>query len=360
MADSRQKLIILTGGGTAGHVTPNLALIPGLTEQGYEVRYIGSKQGIERQLIEAEGITYYPISSGKVRRYFDLKNFTDIFRVIAGIFQARRVLRKARPDVIFSKGGFVAVPVVIAAKMLRIPCVCHESDYTPGLANKISAKFAPKVLTSFEATLKHLPQGKGVYVGSPVRRAVLDGNAAAGRQFLGFDGSKPILLVLGGSQGSQRLNKAVRDALPMLLETFDVVHGCGKGNLDAALDNQAGYRQYEYINKELPDVLHAANIAISRSGANSIFEYLSIGLPALLVPLEAGSRGDQVLNAEEFTAKGYSDMLRESDINEPADLYNAVMRLYSNRPKHIEAMHKFGSKDTIHAILDIINSCVKA
>ena len=359
MDNKRSKLIVLTGGGTAGHVTPNLALVPTLKAQGYEVKYIGSKAGIERNLIEVQGIPYYPISSGKVRRYFDLKNFTDIFRVVAGIFQSIGLLRKLKPNVIFSKGGFVAVPVVIAAKVLKIPCVCHESDYTPGLANKISAKFAPKILTAFESTLKYLPKEKAVYVGSPVRRELLDGNAKVGLDFLGFDGSKPVLLVLGGSQGSQRLNKAVRDALPMLLNSFDVAHGCGKGNLDETLEGAKGYVQFEYINQEMSHVLKAANITISRSGANAIFEYLSVGLPSLLVPLEAGSRGDQVLNAEEFVSKGYSKMLREADINGPEDLYSAVMDLYNNRPKYVEAMQSFAKNDTIEHIVSIINGCAK-
>lgn len=359
MDNKSTKLIVLTGGGTAGHVTPNLALVPSLREQGYDVKYIGSKAGIERGLIESQGIPYYPISSGKVRRYFDLKNFTDMFRVVAGIFQALGLLRRLRPNVIFSKGGFVAVPVVIAAKVLKIPCICHESDYTPGLANKISAKFAPKVLTAFESTLKYLPADKAVYVGSPVRRELLAGDARMGYQYFGFDGSKPVLLVLGGSQGSQRLNKAVRDALPMLLKDFYVAHGCGKGNIDQTLQGTAGYAQFEYINEEMPHVLKAANIAVSRSGANAIFEYLSVGLPSLLIPLEVGSRGDQVLNAEEFVSKGYSQMLRESDITGPEVLYNAVMELYNSRPQHIEAMRKFAKNDTIEQIVSIINGCAR-
>ena len=348
------KKIVLTGGGTAGHVTPNIALLPSLKERGYEISYIGSKNGIEKQLIEAEGLPYYGISSGKLRRYFDLKNFTDPFRVIAGLFQARRLLGKLKPDVVFSKGGFVSVPVVRAAASLHIPVIIHESDMTPGLANKLAFPAASKVCCNFPETVKLLPAGKAVLSGSPIRQELLSGNADAGMRFCGFSRKRPVLLIIGGSLGSVAVNNAVRAILPRLLETFNVVHLCGKGNLDPALEGTEGYVQYEYIREELPDLFALCDVVISRAGANAICELLALRKPSLLIPLSAAaSRGDQILNAKSFSKQGFSIMLEEEKVTDQT-LYDTLMELYSNREQYIQAMEKSQVADAIGTITGLI------
>ena len=222
------KKIILTGGGTAGHVTPNLALIPALKKRDYEIRYIGSYQGIEKRLAENAGIPYDGISSGKLRRYFDLKNFSDPFRVLKGYGEACRLLKKYQPDVIFSKGGFVSVPVVLAAKRYRIPTILHESDMTPGLANRLCIPSAAKICCNFPETLQHLPEDKAVLTGSPIREELLQGDRLAGLQYTHLSAAKPILLVIGGSLGAVAVNQMIRSLLPRLLPSFQIIHICGK------------------------------------------------------------------------------------------------------------------------------------
>ena len=229
------KRIILTGGGTAGHVTPNIALIPRLRELGYDIQYIGSYNGIEKELIEPFGIPYHGISSGKLRRYFSVQNFTDPFRVLKGFSEARRLIKDLKPDVIFSKGGFVSVPVVLAGKKSKVPVIIHESDMTPGLANKIAIPSAVKVCCNFPETLDTLPKGKAVLTGSPIRQELFSGNKIAAMDMCGFSADKPVILVIGGSLGSVVVNNAVREALPELLKDFQIIHLCGKGKMDDSL-----------------------------------------------------------------------------------------------------------------------------
>ena len=251
------KHIVLTGGGTAGHVTPNIALIPKLKEAGYKISYIGSYDGMERKLIEDLGIPYYGISSGKLRRYFDPKNFSDPFRVVKGYFEAKKLLKKLKPNVVFSKGGFVSVPVVLAAKACKVPALIHESDMTPGLANKLCIPSAAKVCCNFPETVKCLPENKAVLTGTPIRQELLSGDAREGLKFCGFNAAKPVILVIGGSLGSVAVNHAVRSILPELLKDFQVIHLCGKDKLDASLNGTEGYVQFEYIKDELPDLFAA-------------------------------------------------------------------------------------------------------
>ena len=239
------KHIVLTGGGTAGHVTPNIALIPKLRELGYKISYIGSYEGIEKKLIEELGIPYYGISSGKLRRYFDLKNFTDPFRVLKGFGEAKKLLKQLKPDVVFSKGGFVTVPVVIAAGRRKIPTIIHESDMTPGLANKICIPSATKVCCNFPETVKSLPADKAVLTGTPIRQELLNGSKEAAREFCGFTDDKPVLMVIGGSLGAASVNENIRKILPELLKEFQVIHLCGKGKMDESLKDTKGYVQYE-------------------------------------------------------------------------------------------------------------------
>ncbi len=353
------KKIIMTGGGTAGHVTPNIALMPALKEAGYEIEYIGSYNGMEKELIEKEGIKYYGIASGKLRRYFDWKNFSDPFRVLHGYFQARRLLRKLKPDVVFSKGGFVSVPVVLAAKAKHIPAIIHESDMTPGLANKIAMKGATKVCCNFPETVKYLPADKAVLSGSPIRQELLHGNREAAYAFTGFHADKPILLIIGGSLGSVFVNNAVRGSLDTLLKTFQIIHLCGKGNLDASLNDIEGYRQYEFISKELPDLFAAADLIISRAGANSICELLALHKPNILIPLSRNaSRGDQILNARSFEKQGFSYVIEEEDVT-PESLTAAISHVHEHAEEYRYAMENSGQMDAIKTIVDLVKEISK-
>ncbi len=348
------KTIILTGGGTAGHVTPNLALIPSLKESGYDIHYIGSYNGIERKLIEGSGIPYDGISSGKLRRYFDLKNFTDPFRVIKGYGEALKLIKKYKPDVLFSKGGFVAVPVVLAAKHYHIPTIIHESDMTPGLANKLCIPSARKVCCNFPETLKYLPKDKAVLTGSPIRAELLKGDRMAGLQYTNLSAARPIILVIGGSLGSVKVNTAVRHILPRLLEKFQVIHICGKGNLDESLIGTPGYVQYEYVDSPLKHLFAAADMIISRAGANSICEILALRKPNVLIPLSAAaSRGDQILNANSFAKQGFSAVLEEEKLTDDT-LYETVVNTYENRRRFIEAMETSHLNNAVETIKNLI------
>ena len=348
------KKIILTGGGTAGHVTPNLALLPALREEDFEIHYIGSYNGIERRLIEAASIPYDGISSGKLRRYFDLKNFSDPLRVLKGYFEARKLMKKYKPDIVFSKGGFVAVPVVLAAKHYKVPVIIHESDMTPGLANKICIPAASKVCCNFPETLKYLPEDKAVLTGSPIREELLHGDRLAGLQYAHLSADRPVILIIGGSLGSVAVNQAIRGILPELLKTFQVVHLCGKGNLDTSLSNTPGYVQYEYIKQELADLFALADIVVSRAGANAICELLELRKPNLLIPLSAAaSRGDQILNAKSFQKQGFSEVLQEEELT-PEVLLSSILSLYENRQKYISAMEHSAASNAVTTITDMI------
>lgn len=348
------KRIILTGGGTAGHVTPNIALLPRLKELGYDIQYIGSYTGIEKELIEPFGIPYHGISSGKLRRYFSVQNFTDPFRVLKGFREAHKLIRQLKPDVIFSKGGFVSVPVVLAGKRCKVPVIIHESDMTPGLANKIAIPTAAKVCCNFPETLKSLPKGKAVLTGSPIRQELLSGNKIAAMDMCHFTSDKPVILVIGGSLGAVAVNNAVREALPELLKDFQIIHLCGKGKMDESLKDVEGYCQFEYIKNELRNLFALADIVISRAGANAICELLALHKPNLLIPLSANaSRGDQILNARSFERQGFSLVLEEEQLTKET-LLNAVKTLYENRTTFINSMKNSGQQDSIGTIISLI------
>ena len=348
------KRIILTGGGTAGHVTPNIALLPRLKELGYDIQYIGSYTGIEKELIEPFGIPYHGISSGKLRRYFSVQNFTDPFRVLKGFREAHKLIRQLKPDVIFSKGGFVSVPVVLAGKRCKVPVIIHESDMTPGLANKIAIPSAAKVCCNFPETLKSLPEGKAVLTGSPIRQELLSGNKIAAMDMCHFTSDKPVILVIGGSLGAVAVNNAVREALPELLKDFQIIHLCGKGKMDESLKDVEGYCQFEYIKNELRNLFALADIVISRAGANAICELLALHKPNLLIPLSANaSRGDQILNARSFERQGFSLVLEEEQLTKET-LLAAVKNLYENRTTFIKSMKNSGQQDSIGTIIKLI------
>ena len=352
------KRIILTGGGTAGHVTPNIALLPRLRELQYDIHYIGSYNGIEKELIEQFGIPYHGISSGKLRRYFSVQNFTDPFRVLKGFGEAKRLIRLLKPDVIFSKGGFVSVPVVMAGKKCKVPVIIHESDMTPGLANKLSFPSATKVCCNFPETVELLPADKAVLTGSPIRQELLEGDAQKARDFTGLTEDKPVILVIGGSLGAVAVNNAVRTCLPKLLKDFQVIHLCGRGKLDPTLNNLNGYVQYEYIKDELKDLFALTDIVISRAGANAICELLALHKPNLLIPLSANaSRGDQVLNARSFERQGFSMVLEEEEITDEKFL-SCIRQLYENRQSYKDAMSRSRQQDSIDTIIDLIEAAV--
>lgn len=349
------KRIILTGGGTAGHVTPNMALVPTLIDEGYDISYIGSYNGMEKKLIEDIGIPYYGISSGKLRRYFDIKNFSDPFRVIKGFFEAKTLLKKLKPDVVFSKGGFVTVPVVMAAKKLHIPVIIHESDMTPGLANKLSIPSASKVCCNFPETIKHLPEGKAVLTGSPIREELFQGDRREGLRLCEFTEDKPVLLIIGGSLGSVAINNAIRNNLDALLEKYQIIHLCGRNNLDQNLLEKKGYQQFEYVKKELKHYFACADVVVSRAGANAICELLALRKPNILIPLGLdASRGDQILNAKSFEKQGYSYVIQEKDVTGDT-LLNAVNTVFDHRQDYIQAMNQSKLANPIETIVNLAN-----
>lgn len=350
------KKIVLTGGGTAGHVTPHFALLPHLQQEGWEIHYIGTYEGIERSLV-GDQLPYYPISAGKFRRYFDLKNFSDPFRVIKGVFDAHRILRKLRPQVVFSKGGFVTVPVTVAAWSLGIPVVLHESDLTPGLANRLSLPFATQLCLTFPDSLEHV-KGKGVVTGTPIRPELTRGSKEQGLSLCQFSSNSPTLLVMGGSLGSALLNQTIRENLSTLTEHYQIIHLCGKGNLDSEISN-IRYHQLEYAQEELPDLLAAADFVISRAGANSIFELVALAKPNILVPLSRqASRGDQILNAQSFARQGFSLVIQEEDLT-IGQLLKELTFLSTNRTKFVDAMRASQVGDGTQNVLKVIREAAR-
>ena len=348
------KRIILTGGGTAGHVTPNIALLPRLKELQYDIHYIGSYNGIEKELIEQFAVPYHGISTGKLRRYFSVQNFTDPFRVLKGMNEAKKLVKILKPDIIFSKGGFVSVPVVLAAKRRHVPAIIHESDMTPGLANKLTLPAATKVCCNFPETLEHLPEGKAILTGSPIRQELLTGDKYKAREFLHFTSDKPVIMVVGGSLGAVAVNEAVRQILPELLKSFQVIHLCGRGKVDASLSGLEGYAQFEYIKEELRHLFALTDLVISRAGANAICELLALHKPNLLIPLSANaSRGDQILNARSFERQGFSVVLEEEELDHTI-LLNAIQALYKNRDSYITAMKNSSQQNSIDTIIELI------
>lgn len=349
--------IILTGGGTAGHVSPNLALVPQLQKAGWEVEYVGSQTGIERQLVINAKLPYHAIASGKLRRYFDWQNFTDPFKVIKGIADAYGVLAKVKPNLVFSKGGFVTVPVVVAARLQGIPIIIHESDFSPGLANRLALPFATKVCVTFPETQKFIP--KAICTGLPIRPEILAGDRAQGEKICGFDKNLPVLLCIGGSLGSAQLNQAVRQILPQLLEQYQVVHLCGQGNIDPSLTGRSGYVQFEYLHQDLAHIYALADLVVSRAGANVIFELLALAKPHLLIPLSRkSSRGDQILNANSFVAQGYSRVLTEEQL-EPEHLLQAIADLNRDQLSLTAAMKAGGDISSIDKIIQLIHQTVQ-
>ena len=353
------KKIVLTGGGTLGHVTPHLAIIPLLKEEGYDIHYIGTKEGMEADKIRSvEGVTYHAVKSGKLRRYFSWQNFTDPFRVIAGAFQAAHLMGKIKPNVVFSKGGFVAVPVVVGAWLHRVPVLCHESDLTPGLANKLCKPFATKMVTTFPECAEALGK-KAECAGTALRPELFTGEREKGLKLLGFDGSKPVLMMMGGSSGAQSVNKALRDALPQLLPDFDVAHLCGKGNLDASLEGTPGYTQLEFLDADLPDALAATDLVLSRAGSNALMEFQALDKPMLLIPYPKGaSRGDQILNAQSFERRGLCKVLLQENMTADS-LVKALRETWAARDALKAAVKAAPPANATARIMELIHEIQK-
>ena len=350
------KTIILTGGGTAGHVTPNIALIPALKTVGYDIHYIGSYEGMEKALIEDYSIPYHGIATGKLRRYFSLKNFSDPFRVLKGFGEADRIIKEVKPSIVFSKGGFVSVPVVWAAKKNHVPVIIHESDMTPGLANKLSFSSAVKICCNFPETVEKLPKDKAVLTGSPIRAELMLGDADKAEKICNFaDPEKPVIMVVGGSLGAASVNAIIRKILPRLTSKFNILHLCGKGKLDESLVGTEGYFQLEYAKDEMKDLFALSEIIVSRAGANAICEFLALHKPNLLIPLPASaSRGDQLLNAESFRKQGFSLVLDEdTDLTEDS-LYETICELYDRREEFRKTMLKSEQTNAVSAVVKLI------
>lgn len=354
-ANMRRKRILFTGGGTAGHVIVNLALIPYFQQLDWHIDYIGSKDGIERKLIEQlEKVTYYPISTGKLRRYMSIENFKDPFKVMKGTFQSWNIIRKTKPNIVFSKGGFVSVPVVVAARLRGVPTIIHESDYTPGLANKLAVRFAKKVLTTFPETVKYLPSNKAEHVGAIIREELYTGEQKEGLRLTKFTHTKPILLIMGGSSGSQKLNEIVRNNLQTLLTEFQIIHICGEGNEDKSI-KQVGYVQFAYVNDDLKHIFAITDYVISRAGSNAIFEFLALEIPMLLIPLSlAASRGDQIVNAKSFEKSGYAHVLEEDELNDRT-LLEAVEKLQHEKSEIIKKLTTYKSEQSREKVINLVH-----
>ncbi len=346
--------IVLTGGGSAGHCTPHLAILPFIKKHFEKVYYIGSENGIEREIIEKENIPYFGIPCAKLERKFNINNLKIPFKVIRGIIESGKILNKIQPDVIFSKGGYVSIPTVIAGKKRKIPVIAHESDYTIGLANKISSFYCEKVLTSFPSTAKSVKNGE--YVGSPIRKNIISATRQDGLNYFKFNGKKPVLLVLGGSQGSKVINDTLKACLDDLIPNFDIIHICGKNNTFAY--KNAGFYQAEYINN-IEYAFAVADVCVSRAGSNSVFELLSKKIPTLLIPLPKGvSRGDQELNALYFQKQGLVSVLEQKSLTKHS-LYASITACYTNRFNTARMLEKHPIKDQSEKISNILAECIK-
>lgn len=367
------NVIVFTGGGTGGHIFPGLAVVDALRARtDSELIWIGSKKGIDRELVEGHGLRFYGIPSGKLRRYFSFSNFIDLFRIGAGFFSALCILAKLRPLLVFSKGGFVSVPPCLAARVLGIPVITHECDYSPGLATRINARSARAIFVSYEETKAALPaqyRSRVVVTGNPVRPAFYSASAERGRTFLGCAGTDtPILFVQGGSLGARQINALVAGSIDRLCERCIVVHQTGQQNTDQTVSptnplTRERYKPYPFIRSEMPDVLAASSLVVARSGANTVWECAAGGKPMVLVPLEKGSsRGDQIENASFFVSHGAAVMLTGADAT-PENLARTVAGILDNqklRTNMAENAAALGSTRPAETIAALVAECAES
>ena len=341
------KKILFTGGGSGGHVTLNLGLIPLFLQNGWQVVYIGSKTGIEKEMIaKIKGVKYYAIETGKLRRYLSWENIKDMFKVPVGIFQATKIIFKEKPDIIFSKGGFVSLPVVIGGFLNRRKIFMHESDVTPGLANKLSLPFVHKFFTTFIETKNYVKNKEKVeYVGPVLSDRLYNGDKERALDILNFNTEKPIIMFVGGSLGAKSLNRAVEKNIEQILVKYQVIHLCGKGQRSYIMAQ--GYKQYEFVDAELKDFMAASDVVISRSGSNAIFELWSLKKPMLLVPLPStSSRGEQSLNARSFEKRGFAEIIKDEDLEKSGLLLKSIDRVYDERNAMVQKMAELELKFT--------------
>lgn len=351
--------IVFTGGGTAGHVTPNLPIIEALQHEAWSIDYIGSTQSVEQEMMKSLSIPFHSVRSGKLRRYFSFKNFVDIFNTLISIVQSAWLLRKLKADIVFSKGGFVAFPVVVGAWLNKIPVIAHESDLTPGLANRLSFPFVDTLCLTFAPAAKHFKyKNKIAVTGTPIRLSLLQGDKTTGLALCGFTTDKPCLLVMGGSQGSSVLNHCVREALDALRQEYQVIHICGAGKVDSSYLDTPGYYQFEYVNESLAHLYAAADCMVSRAGANSLYELLALKKPHVLVPLSRkGSRGDQINNADYFAKQGISQVIYEEQLTVDS-LLNALHVVIDSREEIIRKIESLDIRSATDTIVGLIKSRV--
>ena len=347
------KKILFTGGGSAGHVVPNIALMEQLLSEGdTEIFYMGTN-GIEKEIVAPWKIPYHTIDCPKLVRGGGFsafkRNIKIPLRFLKSVRQAKKGLKEFRPDAVFSKGGFVALPVVVAARQLKIPCFAHESDFSAGLANKLSARYCKCVFTSFPETANRIK--RGVYSGAPMKRSVLNASRAEARIKAGIGFDETVVLVFGGGSGSKAINKAVRKHLKTLTEKYTVIHVCGKGN--AVKSNIKNYRQAEFV-ADMGGVYACADLVVCRAGAGTVFELLALKKPAILVPLEGQTRGDQTENAEYFKKRGLCRVLKQSELDRlPQEIENA---LYDEKLKArlAEADYRAGNERILREIRRVL------
>ncbi|MDR2758455.1 MAG: undecaprenyldiphospho-muramoylpentapeptide beta-N-acetylglucosaminyltransferase [Spirochaetaceae bacterium] len=349
--------IAFTGGGSGGHIYPGLAVAGCLQRQGpCRIFWIGSSGGIDRSIVEQGGIEFFGIPSGKFRRYFSFRNFLDVFKVLAGFFAARKILKREKPDLLFSKGGFVSVPPCLAAASLGIPLCTHESDLSPGLATRINTRFAQRIFTAYENTAAFLSRkykDRIRLTGNPIRPEFSKADAARGRAFLGINEGERILLVLGGSQGAREINDLVRSCLAELTGPYVVVHQTGqRTSWDLAPSER--YRPYPYFTEEMPQILAASELVLGRSGAGTIWECAALGRPMVLIPLSgSGTRGDQVENARFFEKAGAAAVLSGGEVS-PKALVETVLSIAGDEEKRaamVRASAKIGAQDGAASIV---------
>lgn len=351
--------ILFAGGGSSGHVNPNLALIDDLIKAGWEIYYIGSKAGIENSLIEKDKVKFFQIRTGKLRRYFDLKNFIDPFNVLIGIFQAILIIREIKPNVIFSTGGYVSLPTIIGAYINKVPSIVYEPDIEPGIVNKFSFKFANNICTTFSETSKGFPKKTFNYTGPAIRDDIFEGDYETGLKLCGFNKNKPIIIVLGGSLGSNKINEVVRSSLSILLRDYQIVHICGKKKLDTTLLDLSGYKQFEYVTNGLSHLFKIASLAISRAGANAIFELYFLKIPNILIPLSTkSSRGDQIVKARNFETYGFSKVILEKDFS-TLKLIAEINDVNDNISYYIDNLVKKTVPSGKKQLIKLINNYVK-
>ncbi len=349
------KTICFTGGGSSGHVTPNLAIINALSEDKLQLIYIGSKAGIEKNLVTNENIPYYPIQSGKLRRYFSWQNFIDPLKILAGICQSFKILRKKQVDLVFSKGGFVSFPVVFAAYLKKIPVICHESDLVPGLANKLSFPFCEKICVTFAQSANNISyKNKTMITGAPVRKALFKGDKNSIIKKYNLDKTKKTLLITGGGAGSKVINDTVQMILEDLIEHYNIIHITGKDKLNKNFETIPGYIQVEYLQEQMSDAMNLADIVISRAGSNTLYELILLKKNHILIPLsKKASRGDQIDNARYFEKAGLSTVIEEEKLSKETllEAIKSVETHFSEQQQRLQTYECPNGTDKIVALI---------